>query len=189
MKTAIYCRVSTTDQSCELQRKELTEYCAARKWPIFAEYADTGWSGAKAVRPELTRLMNDAKRRKFDVVIVWKLDRWGRNVADCVRTIQDLDLLGIRFIAVTQNIDTDEKNPMGRFLLHIMSAFAELERELIRERTIAGVRAARAKGKVLGRPKRIFHRDLAAKLRADGLSWRAIAKQMGVAPSTLYRDK
>jgi putative DNA-invertase from lambdoid prophage Rac len=93
--------------------------------------------------------------------------------------------LGVRFIAVTQNIDTDESNPMARFLLHIMAAFAELERELIRERVTAGVRAARANGKTLGRPKRVFRRDEAMRLREEGLSWRRIAAELGVPVTTV----
>ena len=99
---------------------------------------------------------------------VWKLDRWGRSVADSIKSIQELTSLGVRFVAVTQNIDTDESNPMARFLLHIMAAFAELEREIIRERVVAGVKAARANGKQLGRPRRVFRRDEAVRLREAG---------------------
>ena len=145
--TAIYCRVSAVDQSCDLQRRELHEYCKRRGWEIVGEYVDTGWSGSNANRPELTRLMNDARKRRFDTVVVWKLDRWGRSVADSIKSIQELDSLGVKFLAVTQNIGTEESSPTSRFMLVIMSAFAELERELIRERTVAGVRAARASGK------------------------------------------
>ena len=93
--------------------------------------------------------------------------------------------MGVRFIAITQNIDTDESNPMSRFMLHIFGAFAEFERELIRERTIAGVRAAKAKGKKLGRPKKVFRRDEVARLREAGHSWRAISKQLDVPVSTV----
>jgi putative DNA-invertase from lambdoid prophage Rac len=185
MKTAIYCRVSTTDQSCDLQRRELVDYCKRRGWKIVDEYIDTGWSGSKAIRPELTRLMDDARKRRFDAVIVWKLDRWGRSVADSIRSIQELDSLGVKFLAVTQNIGTEESSPMARFMLVIMSAFAELERELTRERTIAGVRAAKANGKTLGRPRRVFRRDEALKLRGEGLSWRAVGKHMGIPASTV----
>jgi putative DNA-invertase from lambdoid prophage Rac len=129
--------------------------------------------------------MDDARKRRFDAVLVWKLDRWGRSVADSIRSIQELDSLGVKFLAVTQNIGTEESSPMARFMLVIMSAFAELERELTRERTIAGVRAAKANGKTLGRPRRIFRRDEALKLRGEGLSWRAIGKQMGIPASTV----
>jgi putative DNA-invertase from lambdoid prophage Rac len=185
MRVALYARVSTNDQNCDLQLRELGLYTAARKWEVAGEYVDTGWSGSKANRPELIRLMADARKRRFDAVLVWKLDRWGRSVADSIKQIQELASLGVRFIAVTQNIDTDESNPMARFLLHIMAAFAELERELIRERTVAGVRTARSKGKTLGRPKRVFRRDEVMRLRGEGLSWRAISRHVGIPVSTV----
>ena len=184
MRVALYARVSTIDQNCDLQLRELREYSSARKWDVVDEYVDTGWSGVKATRPELSRLMGDAAKRRFDAVLVWKLDRRGRSVADSIRGIQELVSLEVRFIAVTQNIDTDQSNPMARFLLHIMAAFAELERELIRERTIAGVRTARGKGKVLGRPKRVFRRDEVIRLREEGLSWRGISRRLGIPAST-----
>jgi DNA invertase Pin-like site-specific DNA recombinase len=136
-------------------------------------------------RPELTRLMNDARERRFDLVVVWKLDRWGRSVADSMRTIQELDALGVKFLAVTQNIGTEESSPMARFMLTIMSAFAELEEELIRERTVAGVRAAKANGKTLGRTRRVFRRDEAIRLRNGGLSWREVAKRLEVPVTTV----
>jgi DNA invertase Pin-like site-specific DNA recombinase len=184
-RVALYARVSTTDQNCELQLADLRQYARARGWDVTGEYVDTGWSGAKANRPALGRLMADARARRLDAVLVWKLDRWGRSVADSIRGIQELVSLGVRFIAVTQNIDTDESNPMARFLLHIMAAFAELERELIRERVTAGVRAARGKGKTLGRPKRVFRRDEAIRLREQGMSWRKIAAKLNVPVTTV----
>jgi DNA invertase Pin-like site-specific DNA recombinase len=133
-----------------MQLRELRDYAAARKWTVYAGYVDAGWSGAKASRPELNRLMAEARKRRFDAVLSWKLDRWGRSVADSIRSIQELVSLDVRFIAVTQNIVTDQSNPMARFLLHIMAAFAEREREIIRERVVAGVNAARANGKAVG---------------------------------------
>jgi DNA invertase Pin-like site-specific DNA recombinase len=122
--------------------------------------------------------MADARKRRTDAVCVWKLDRWGRSVADSIRSIQELASLGVRFVAVTQNIDTDESNPMARFLLHIMAAFAELEREIIRERVVAGVKAARANGKQLGRPKRVFRRDEARGLY-ESLGFRSFGCERG----------
>ena len=89
MKIALYARVSTADQNCEMQLRELREYAAARKWTIYAEYVDTGWSGAKTSRPELNRLMADARKRRIDGVCVWKLDRGGRSVADSIKSIQE----------------------------------------------------------------------------------------------------
>jgi DNA invertase Pin-like site-specific DNA recombinase len=105
---------------------------------------------------------------------VWELDRWGRSVADCVR-----------FLAVTQNIDTDKSNPMSQFLLHILAAFAELEREMIREQVRAGLRAAKANGKTLGRPRRAFRRDEAVRLRSQGVSGRKIAQLLDLPMSTV----
>jgi putative DNA-invertase from lambdoid prophage Rac len=185
MKTVLYARVSTIDQSCEMQLRELRDYAARRGLQISGEYVDAGWSGAKASWPELDRLMRDARLRRFDAVLVWKLDRWGRSVAHCVRSIQELVSLGIRFLAATQNIDTDENNPSSRFLLHVFAAVAELEREMIRERVVAGIKTAKIKGKSIGRPQRVFRRDEAIALRANGMSWRGIGRHLGVPMSTV----
>src|SRR5579871_3642777 len=149
MKAAIYARVSTADQNCELQIRELHEYCSRRGWEISREYMDTGWSGAKASRPELDRLMRDASLRHFDAVLVWKLDRFGRSVRNCLDGIEALRAAGVRFLAVSQSIDTDEANPTARLLLHILASVAEFEREMIRERVCAGVKNAKRKGKRL----------------------------------------
>ena len=184
-RAAIYARVSTSDQTCEMQLRELREYCARRGWQIAREFVDTGWSGAKASRPELDRLMEDARQRRFDAVVVWKLDRWGRSLIQSVQGVQELASMGIRFLAVTQNIDTGDDNPMARFLLNIFASFAEFEREMIRERVACGLKTARAKGKRLGRPKRVFRRDEALRLRSEGQSWRAIAKELGLPTSTI----
>ena len=185
MRVAIYARVSTADQSCEMQLHELREYTERRGWTTVGEYVDTGWSGAKTSRPELDRLMNDASVRRFDAVLVWKLDRWGRSVAHSIKSIQELIALDIRFLAVTQNIDTDESNPMSRFLLHLFAAFAELERGMIQERVTSGIRTAKANGKQLGRPKRVFRRDLAVSMREAGMSWRKIAAALEVPMATV----
>src|SRR5579863_3467050 len=176
MRVALYARVSTTDQNCEMQLRDLRQYVKARRWGAPAEYVDTGWSGAKAARPQLTRLMTDARARRVDVVLVWKLDRWGRSVAQCLESIQELRGLGIRWIAVTQNLDTDESNPMSRLMLTIMAAFAEFEREMIKERVKAGMLAAQHRGKKFGRPKVVFDRAAAKDLRKKGLSIRDISR-------------
>jgi len=186
MNVALYARVSTTDQNCEMQLRDLREWAARRGWPVFAEYVDTGWSGKLDSRPQLNRLKADARLRKFDVVLVWKLDRWGRSISHSISSIHELIGLGVRFIAITQNIDTDESNPMARFILHIMAAFAELERELIRERVIAGLRAAKHQGKRLGRPKKVFDRSRILELRQLGRSVRAIAKEMEISIATAH---
>jgi DNA invertase Pin-like site-specific DNA recombinase len=146
MIVAIYARVSTTDQSCEMQLHELRQYVSRQCWQVFAEYVDTGFSGAAASRPRLDQLLRDARLRKFEAVLVWKLDRRGRSVAHCVRSIQELVSLGVRFLSPTESIDTGTESPMSRFLLHLFAAFAEMEREIIRERVQAGVRNAKDKG-------------------------------------------
>ncbi len=187
LKVAIYARVSTQDQNCEMQLREMREYLGRRGWKADGEYVDAGLSGAKTNRPQLDRLMKDARIRRFDAVVVWKLDRWGRSLAHLVQSVQELSSLGIRFVAITQNIDTDESNPMSRLLLHLMGAFAEFERELIRDRVKAGVDNARKSGRQLGRPRTVFRRDEAIALRTEGLTWRAIAEKIDVPLATLVR--
>ena len=124
--------------------------------------------------------MSDARQRRFDVVLVWKLDRFGRSLVHCVSGIQELASLGIRFIATSQGLDTDESNPASKLLLHILAAVAQFERELIRERTLLGLRLAQANGKHIGRPKRVFRRDEVVQLRERGESWRSIALKLGI---------
>src|SRR5690348_14254162 len=187
MRTAIYARVSTQDQTRESQLRELREYAARRGWMIACEYVDTGWSGAKASRPQLDRLMLDASKRDFDAVLVYKLDRFGRSVRNCLDGIEALRAHGVRFLAISQNIDTDESNPTSRLMIHILAAVAEFERELIRERVCAGVRNARQKGKRLGRPKRVFDRQRALELRQQGRSLPQIARELGVGLGTVVR--
>jgi hypothetical protein len=111
VRLAIYARVSTADQQCEMQLRDLRQYAAARGWTIAGEYVDTGWSGKNADRPALKRCVADAKARKWDAVAVWKMDRWGRTVQQLVNDINDFDSAGIRFIAITQSIDTDASKP------------------------------------------------------------------------------
>jgi DNA invertase Pin-like site-specific DNA recombinase len=185
MKTAIYARVSTADQNCELQLRELRDYVARRGWEPAVEYVDSGVSGAKASRPALDRLMAAATRREFDVLLVYKIDRFGRSVLHLSQQLAALDRCGVRFIAITQGLDTDAANPASRLLLTILAGVAEFERELIRERTASGLRRAKASGKVLGRPTRIFRRDEVVRRRAEGESWRAIAKALAIPLSTI----
>jgi putative DNA-invertase from lambdoid prophage Rac len=185
MKTAIYARVSTSDQDCELQLRELREYVERRGWEPALEYVDTGVSGAKASRPALDSLMAAAARHAFDTVLTYKIDRFGRSVLHLAQQLAALERFGVRFMAVTQGIDTDASNPSSRLLLTILAGVAEFERELIRERTSSGLRRAKASGKVLGRPARVFRRDEVARRRAEGHSWRAIAKALGVPVSTV----
>jgi putative DNA-invertase from lambdoid prophage Rac len=185
MIVAIYARVSTSDQSCEMQLHELRQYVVKQGWQVFQEYVDTGFSGAAASRPRLDQLLRDARLQKFEGVLVWKLDRWGRSVAHCVRSIQELVSLGIRFLSPTESIDTGADSPMSKFLMHLFAAFAEMERGIIRERVCAGVRAAKARGTRLGRPRRVFRRDEAIRLRKQGMSWRKVAETLSLPMSTV----
>jgi putative DNA-invertase from lambdoid prophage Rac len=185
LKIGIYARVSTTDQDCAMQLAELRSYAGRQDWEVFAEYVDHGISGVKAKRPALTRLMADARMKHFDAVIVWKLDRFGRSIQQLIENVQLLDSLNVRFIAVTQGIDTDQRNPAGRLLLHLLASVAEFERETTLERVHAGISAAKAAGKHCGRPQRVFRRDEAVRLREGGLSYRAIAAKLDVPVMTV----
>jgi DNA invertase Pin-like site-specific DNA recombinase len=137
MRVCAYTRVSTADQSTDLQVQELEDYARRQGWKIGATYSDT-ISGTKARRPGLDRLMADASKRKFDIVLVWTLDRFGRSLADCLNHLEALESCGIRFIAVTQGLDTDQRNPVARFILEVLGAAAAFERSLIVERSRAG---------------------------------------------------
>ncbi|SRR5579871_1724626 len=145
-RVAFYARVSTlAGQSPEMQLVELREYAGRRGWERIEEYVDHGVSGAKESRPALNRLMVDAKQRKFDVVAVWKLDRFGRSVAHVVVALAELEALGITFVSLKDNLDLS--TPSGRFMFQIVAAFAELERAMIQERVRAGLQNAKRKGK------------------------------------------
>jgi len=185
MRCAFYARVSTTDQNCETQLRELREYISHRGWKNAGEFVDTGFSGAKASRPALDRMMADAAQRKFDCIVVYKIDRFGRSVLHLNQQLAALTSYGVRFIATSQSLDTDEKNPTSRLLLQILASVAEFEREMIRERTLSGIQAARAAGKVIGRPRRVFRRDEVVRLRdLEGLSWRAIGAKLDIPAMT-----
>src|SRR6516165_9143955 len=154
MKAAIYARVSTMNngQSPEMQIRDLRDYCRSRRWESAGEYLDIGQSGAKDSRPELNRLMADAHQRKFDVVLTWKLDRFGRSLMHLVNALAELETRGVAFVSLKDNVDLS--TPSGRLMFQIIGAMAEFERSLITERVRAGLRNAKAKGKRLGRPSR-----------------------------------
>jgi putative DNA-invertase from lambdoid prophage Rac len=132
--------------------------------------------------------MADARLRKFDTVIVWKLDRFGRSLITCVSGIQELTAAGVRFMAVSQGLDTDAANPTSRLLLNILASVAEFERELIKERVSAGLKHAKAKGTRIGRPRVIFDRRQALDMRRQGLSYPVIARRLGVGYGTVVRE-
>lgn len=184
MKAAIYARVSTDDQQCSMQLTELRAYAKRMRWET-VEYVETGSGKAGAKRPQLEKLMAAARRREVDIVLCWKLDRFGRSVQEFVDRVLTLDRAGVRFIATTQGIDTDQHSPAGKLLMHILAAIAEFERDLIRERVRAGVAEAKRRGKHCGRPKKVWRRDEAVRLREEGLSWRAIAARLGIPQASI----
>jgi DNA invertase Pin-like site-specific DNA recombinase len=184
MRAAVYARVSTLDQNPDNQLFELRRYVGARGWRL-AEYVDHGVSGAKEARPELNRLIRDAKKRQIDIVVVWRLDRLGRSLRHLIFLLEELSALGVGFVSLGEGIDTS--TPAGRLQLHVLAAIAEFERARLRERVLAGLARARRDGKRLGRPPRhVTARDLA---QVAGLSVRAAARELNVSPSVLQRAR
>jgi DNA invertase Pin-like site-specific DNA recombinase len=183
MRIVIYARVSTKDQSCDLQLRDLRAYCAARQFSVLHEYVDVGESGAKDSRPQLNELMAAARKRKIDAVVVWRFDRFARSTKHLLLALEEFRSLGIQFFSYQENIDTS--SPLGQALFTIVSAVAQLERDLIRERVSAGIRNARACGKQLGRPRRIVNGDEVRLLRSNGASLRQIAEKLGIGYGTV----
>ncbi len=185
MKAAVYARVSTLDQEPENQLAELRRYIEARSWPPAVEYVDKGVSGAKDRRPALDRLVADATRRGFDVLVVWRLDRLGRNLRHLVTLLDELHAVGVSFVSLGEGIDCT--TPAGRLQLHVLAALAEFERGRIAERVHAGLALARRRGTRLGRPPtRISDVDLQ---RTADLSVRDAARAIGVSATVLYRAR
>jgi DNA invertase Pin-like site-specific DNA recombinase len=155
-RAALYARVSTLNngQDPTLQTRELREYCQCRGWQIVGEYVDAGVSGSKDSRPELNRLMADAHQRRFDAVLVWKLDRFGPSLRHLVNALAEFEALGVSFVSLRDNLDLS--TPSGRLMFQIIGAMAEFERSLIVERVKAGMRNARAKGRRIGRPPHTY---------------------------------
>ncbi len=187
IRTAIYCRCSTTDQSVEVQLHGLRDYAGARGFDVVEEYLDHGISGARARRPGLDRLLAAARRRQIDAVLVWKLDRLGRNLRHLLTLLGELEELGVRFVSLDDAIDTS--TAAGRLFMQIRGTFAEYELAQIAERTRAGVAAARRNGKKFGRPRALSDQQLAriVRLRAGGLSIRAIAGTVNASRSVVAR--
>lgn len=183
MRIVIYARVSTKDQSCDLQLRDLRAYCAARGFSVPREYVDIGESGAKDSRPQLNELMAAARKRQFDAVIVWRFDRFARSTKHLLLALEEFRSLGIMFISYQENIDAS--SPLGQALFTIVSAVAQLERDLIRERVSAGIRNARACGKQLGRPRRVVNHNEVMRLRSEGASLRQIAAKLGIGYGTV----
>src|SRR3984893_11508646 len=186
IRVALYARVSTCNgqQDPELQLRELREYARLRGLTIVGEYIDR-ISGSKDSRPALNRLMADASQRKFDAVLVWKLDRFGRSLRHLVNALAELEALGLTFISLRDNLDLS--TPSGRLMFQIIGAMAEFERSLIQERVKAGLRNAKAKGRRLGRPRAVVDEAEVLAMRNAGASWRTIAEKLGVGLGTAHR--
>ena len=184
-KAAIYCRVSTQDQKTEMQLMALRKYASDRGFAIFNEYLDNGISGSIKKRPALDCLMNDSKKKKFDVILVWRFDRFARSSQHLVDAPHAFRHLDIQFISYNENIDTG--SPLGEAMFTIISAMAQLERDIIRERVKAGLRNAKRKGTRLGRPKVEVDLGKAKKMQNKGCSVRFIAKEMKVSAASISR--
>lgn len=183
MRVALYARVSTQDQSTEMQEKELLAYVEARGWALHRLYVDKA-TGTTDARPALKELMTDARARRFDVVVVWKLDRWGRSLKNLVTSLQELEDAGIRFVSLRDSIDLGSAT--GRLMVQLLGAMAEFEAALIRERVRAGVQNAKAKGTRFGRPE-VGNVEEILRLRTAGKSHRQIGKLLGISSATVCR--
>jgi len=184
-RVALYCRVSTTDQTCDNQLRDLRDYCRARGWEQVTEYVDQGISGTRERRPALDGMMAEVKARRVDVVVVAAFDRFGRSVRHLVEALDLFHHLNVEFISLREQIDTG--SPLGQAVFTIIAAIAQLERSLIVERVRAGLRRARAEGKRLGRPRlRVDERQLRIVVNQK-LPVRAAAKALGVSPSSYLR--
>src|SRR5712692_9964697 len=181
---ARYARVSTLDQKCEVQLQDLRRY-AGQRFARYREYIDLGVSGAQRHRPQLDALMKDAHKRLFDVVLVWKFDRFARSLKHLIESLAEFSSLGIDFVSYTEGVDTT--TPTGQLLFHIVGAVAQFERALIAERVRAGIAHARALGKRIGRPRAEINVERVSGLRGQGRSLRQIAQALNVPVSRVRR--
>ena len=181
---ALYARVSTLDQNCEVQLEDLRRY-ASKRFARYCEYTDSGVSGTQRHRPQLDALLRDAYKRLFDVVLVWKFDRFARSLKHLIESLEEFSALGIDFISLTEGVDTT--TPAGQLLFHIVGAVAQFERDLIAERVRAGMAHARAMGKHIGRPRAVVDTATVRDMRSSGKSLRVIAKTMRIPVSRVRR--
>ena len=189
MKCAIYGRVSTTAQDTNLQMREVRQFVQRRGWQIAEEYIDKGISGCKEKRPALDKLMYEAKRRRFDAVVVYRYDRFARSLRHLVNALEEFRALGIEFVSIHEGVDTS--TPNGRLVFGIFASIAEFERELIRARVRSGLAAARARGIQLGRPAlRKFTAKEIKELRRDrrkGMPFQKLAQLHGTSVWTAFQ--
>jgi len=186
MKVAIYCRISTSDgsQNPDVQLRPLREFVEKRGWQIVGEFVDQE-SGLKEKRRGFSSVMELAKQRNIDAIVVASLDRWGRSLKQLVNTLDELASLGVSFVSLRESLDFT--TPTGQLMTHLLGAFAQFEVSLIKERVKAGIANARARGERIGRPKKDVDLKKLLDLRKQGVSFRGIAKQMGVSPGLVYK--
>jgi DNA invertase Pin-like site-specific DNA recombinase len=187
MRVGIYCRVSTRDQSVEMQLVQLREYTQRRGWEIAGEYIDEAVIGVKKLRPGLDRLMADCHQRRIDIVVVWRFDRFARSVSHLIQALETFQSLGIYFVSFSQNLDMS--TPMGKMMYVIFAAVGELERDPIRERTQAGRDVARHRGVKFGRRSVVTAgiRDRIFALRRGGQTFAYISQLLGIGEATIAR--
>jgi DNA invertase Pin-like site-specific DNA recombinase len=185
LRVAAYHRVSRSDQNPQLQQDEVADLVERRGWTLAKSYTDEGVSGSRDRRPELDRLLSDARRRRFDTLVVWRADRLFRSLRHMVTTLDELTALGVNFVSVTEPFDTT--TPSGRLLLHLVSAMAEFEKSILVERTKAGLAAAIRRGAKVGRRRVRVDLERARELRVEGKTLRDVAKELGIGTATLYR--
>ena len=184
-RIAVYCRVSTLDQSTDSQVLDLRRYVSESDWTLYKEYCDNGISGTKDNRPALNQLMDDARKRRFDMVLCWRFDRFARSTKHLILALEEFRNLGIDFVSYQENIDTG--SPLGSAIFTIISAVAQLERDIIAERVRAGLRRAKENGKKLGRPPKKVDEYEIRRLRSEGRSLRQIATELNVSKNTVVR--
>jgi len=186
MTTALYSRVSTSDQHVEMQTEDLQLHCAARRWINLKEYSDIGVSGSKRERPALDRLMADIKVGRVDRVVVWRFDRLARNTMHLLEMIEVFRAYNVEFVSIKENLDTSV--PLGKAVMVILGAIAEMEKETLRTRVKAGIENAKKKGVRFGRPRKVFDRKIAEEMQAAGVSQRGIATALGVSQAIVWRE-
>src|SRR5882762_4142481 len=185
MRAAIYTRVSTADQSVDMQLRDLSKLAASRDFEVVKEYCDEGQSGAKSSRPALDKMLADAKAGKFEVILIWRLDRLGRSLANLIRLLEDFKSWNVALISFSESLDFTTS--MGKLFYQLLGAFSEFERETIRERTRSGLRNAKARGVKLGRKVVPVDVSEVARLRAAGNSYKHISQTLRVSIGSLYR--
>ena len=185
IRAGLYARVSTQDQqTLPMQNRAMREYAARRGWTVALQVKEIG-SGATQ-RELREKLLDAARRREIDVVLVWRLDRWGRSVTDLLATLQELEHLGVGFVSLTEALDLT--TPAGRAMAALLSVFAEFEREILGERVRAGLAHARQNGKRLGRPATAtMHAEAVRKLRRSGLSKSEIGRRLNIGRTSVRR--